>query len=62
MWGLGDAGFLLGLLLLIAAWMRFDEAVTRRRESVEDARAAGDAAATEAASAAGAGTPRGPSA
>ena len=62
MWGLGDAGFLLGLLLLIAAWMRFDEAVTRRRESVEDARAAGHAAATEAASAAGAGTPRGPSA
>jgi putative copper resistance protein D len=62
MWGLGDAGFLLGLLLLIAAWMRFDEAVTRRRESVEDARAAGHAAATDTAEAAGAGTPRGPSA
>ena len=62
MWGLGDAGFLVALLLLIAAWMRFDEAVTRRRELVEDARLAGRAAAAEAASAAGAGNPRLPSA
>jgi putative copper resistance protein D len=62
MWGLGDAGFLLALLLLIAAWMRFDEAVTRRRESAEDARVVGRAAAAEAASAAGAGNPRLPSA
>jgi putative copper resistance protein D len=62
MWGLGDAGFLLALLLLIAAWMRVDEAVTRRRESAEDARVVGRAAAAEAASAAGAGNPRLPSA
>ncbi|MDR3546652.1 MAG: cytochrome c oxidase assembly protein [Candidatus Limnocylindrales bacterium] len=64
MWGLGDAGFLLALLLLIAAWMRFDEAATRRRESAEDARLAGRAAAAEAVSAAGAagaGNPRLPS-
>lgn len=40
MWGLGDAGFLLALLLATAAWMRHDEAVTRRREATEDARAA----------------------
>ncbi len=40
MWGLGDAGFLLALLLATAAWMRHDEAVTRRREAAEDARAA----------------------
>ena len=39
MWGLGDAGFLLALLLATAAWMRHDEAATRRRESAEDARA-----------------------
>jgi putative copper resistance protein D len=45
MWGLGDAGFLLALLLVLAAWMRYDEAVTRRREAVEDARAAARAAA-----------------
>ncbi len=43
MWGLGDAGFLVALLLLIAAWMRNDEAATRRREAVEDARAAAPA-------------------
>jgi hypothetical protein len=42
--------------------MRFDEAVTRRRESAEDARVVGRAAAAEAASAAGAGNPRLPSA
>ena len=30
MWGLGDAGFLLALLLATAAWMRHDEADTRR--------------------------------
>jgi cytochrome c oxidase assembly factor CtaG len=50
MWGLGDAGFLLALLLATAAWMRHDEAAARRREAVEDARAAAGAAlAAEAA-------------
>ena len=44
MWGLGDAGFLLAMLLAIAAWMRHDEAVSRRREALEDARAATGAA------------------
>ena len=44
MWGLGDAGFLLALLLATAAWMRYDEAVTRRRETAEDAATAADAA------------------
>jgi putative membrane protein len=44
MWGLGDAGFLLALLLATAAWMRHDEAVSRRREALEDARAATGAA------------------
>src|SRR5487761_2071448 len=33
----GDAVFLLALLLATAAWMRHDEAVTRRREAMEDA-------------------------
>jgi cytochrome c oxidase assembly factor CtaG len=41
MWGVGDAGFLVAILLVIAAWMRHEEAATRRRESAEDARAAG---------------------
>jgi len=45
MWGFGDAGFLLAMLLATAAWMRHDEAATRRRESAEDARAATLAAA-----------------
>jgi putative copper resistance protein D len=45
MWGLGDAGFLAAILLVIAAWMRHEEADTRRREAVEDARAAGAGAA-----------------
>ncbi len=40
MWGAGDGGFLIALLLVIAAWMRFDEADTQRREALEDARAA----------------------
>jgi putative copper resistance protein D len=44
MWGLGDAGFLLALLIATAAWMGHDEVVTRRREAAEDARAAADAA------------------
>ena len=53
MWGLGDAGFLLALLIATAAWMRHDEAVTRRREAAEDSRAAADAAtAADAADAA----------
>jgi putative copper resistance protein D len=44
MWGLGDAGFLVAMLLAIAAWMRHDEAVTRRREALDDATAAARAA------------------
>jgi putative copper resistance protein D len=51
MWGVGDAGFLLALLLATAAWMRHDEAVTRRREAMEDARAAAAATSADAASA-----------
>ena len=61
MWGLGDAGFLVALLLVIAAWMRFDEAATRRRESAEDARMTTRAAGAEAGSAATAANPRLPS-
>jgi putative copper resistance protein D len=41
MWGIGDAGFLVAILFVIAAWMRHEEAATRRRESADDARAAG---------------------
>ena len=52
MWGLGDAGFLLALLLATAAWMRHDEAVTRRREAADDARTAAESAAAGAAGAA----------
>ena len=63
MWGLGDAGFLLALLIATAAWMRHDEAVTRRREAAEDARAAADAAtAADTAIAAVAATATAPSA
>jgi putative copper resistance protein D len=40
MWGVGDAGFLVAILLVIAAWMRHEEADTRRRDALEDARAA----------------------
>ena len=40
MWGVGDAGFLVAILLVLAAWMRHDEAATRRREAAEDAVAA----------------------
>lgn len=39
MWGVGDAWFLVAILLVIAAWMRHDEADTRRREALQDARA-----------------------
>lgn len=46
MWGLGDAGFLLALLLATFAWMRHDERATRRREAAEDARAVAEAART----------------
>jgi len=45
MWGVGDAAFMVAILLVIAAWMRDDEAVTRRRESMEDDRAAARASA-----------------
>ncbi len=51
MWGGGDAGFILAILLVIAAWMRFEESRTARREALEDARAA--RAAEAGASAAG---------
>jgi putative copper resistance protein D len=40
MWGLGDLGFLVAIFIVIAAWMRAEEEATRRREAVEDARAA----------------------
>ncbi len=40
MWGVGDAGFIVAILLVIAAWMRHEEADTRRREAAEDALAA----------------------
>jgi len=46
MWGVGDAGFIVAILFVIAAWMRSEEAATRRREAVEDARAARLAAPT----------------
>jgi putative copper resistance protein D len=48
MWGIGDAGFLVAILLVIAAWMRHEEAATRRRESADDARAAGAAGGAQA--------------
>ena len=44
MWGVGDAGFLVAILVVLAAWMRDEEAVTRRREAAEDAIAARAAA------------------
>jgi cytochrome c oxidase assembly factor CtaG len=40
MWGVGDACFLLAILLVIADWMRHEEADTLRREAAEDAIAA----------------------
>jgi cytochrome c oxidase assembly factor CtaG len=43
MWGLGDLGFLVAIFIVIAAWMRDEEASTRRREAVEDARVAREA-------------------
>jgi putative copper resistance protein D len=49
MWGVGDAAFLVAILLVIAAWMRHDEAVTRRREAMEDERASARANAPPAA-------------
>ncbi len=45
MWGVGDACFLVAILLVIAAWIRHDEATTRRREAAEDAIAARRSAA-----------------
>ena len=47
MWGLGDLAFLVAILLVIAAWMRDEEATTRRREAMEDARASAPAQAVE---------------
>ena len=55
MWGVGDAAFLVAILLVIAGWMRHDEAVTRRREAAEDVRAAAPGPAAGA-------VPTGPSA
>jgi cytochrome c oxidase assembly factor CtaG len=49
MWGVGDAAFLVAILLVIAAWMRDDEAVTRRREAMDDELAAARASAPTAA-------------
>lgn len=40
MWGIGDTVFIVAIFLVIAAWMRHEEVTTRRREAVEDARAA----------------------
>jgi putative copper resistance protein D len=57
MWGVGDAAFLVAILLVIAAWMRHDEAVTRRREAMEDDRAAARASAPPAMPAAPPATP-----
>ncbi len=48
MWGLGDLGFLAAIFIVIATWMRAEEEATRRREAVEDARAARLAAADDA--------------
>ena len=59
MWGLGDAGFLLAMLLATLAWMRHEEAATRRREATEDARAAVVAADIEPLSAPDAASPSG---
>ncbi len=47
MWGIGDAGFVVAILLVIAAWMRHEDADTRRREAAEDALAARRAARGE---------------
>ena len=52
MWGIGDTVFILAIFVVIAAWMRHEEATTRRREAVEDARAAQLAAAGTASPAA----------
>ena len=49
MWGVGDAGFIVAILFVIAGWMRAEEAATRRREAIEDARVAkAEAAGTPA--------------
>ncbi len=47
MWGVGDAFFLLAILLVLADWMRHEEEATRRREAAEDAVAARRAAREE---------------
>lgn len=47
MWGIGDTVFILAIFVVIAAWMRHEEEATRRREAVEDARAARMARADE---------------
>ncbi len=52
MWGVGDAGFLVAILVVLAAWMRHEEATTRRREAAEDAIAARRTAGEESAAAA----------
>ncbi len=40
MWGVGDACFVVAILLVLADWMRHEEADTRRREAAQDAIAA----------------------
>ena len=52
MWGGGDLGFLVAIMLVIAAWMRFEEAKTKRDEAREDARLATAAVAAAPAPAA----------
>jgi putative copper resistance protein D len=60
MWGIGDLAFLVAIFITIASWMRHEERVTRRREAVEDARAARLAGAAGAvAGSATLGTPAG---
>jgi len=52
MWGLGDLGFVVALRLVIAAWMRAEDADTARREGREDALAGAERATAERATAA----------
>ncbi len=47
MWGIGDLVFIVAIFIVIAAWMRAEEASTRRREAAEDARAARQAHADD---------------
>lgn len=44
MWEMGAMVFVVALLLVLGAWMRFEDRRTRRREARPDERAAADAA------------------